>query len=146
MGRKRSFTISELKYEAGQVKRHIINEYKKGRLSKIIKKDVFLLIARRPKINLKSDRTLWEGEVWTYLDDWYSKLENEVEEIKLTINQQGSIDEATDNHKDLADLIEKNRKQRDLISEYRKALHALREENEKLRILVIEKHGFIDLE
>ncbi len=41
--------------------------------------------------------------------------------------------------------MEKNRKQRDLISEYRKALHVLREENEKLRTLVIEKHGSIDL-
>jgi hypothetical protein len=145
MGRKRSFTMSELKYEAGQVKRHIINEYKKGRLSKIVKKDAFLLIANRPKINLKSDRTLWEGEVWTYLDEWYSKLEKEVEEIKISLDQQGNSDETSVNHKDLADLVERNRKQRDLISEYRKALHVLREENEKLRILLIDIHGYIDL-
>ncbi|OCT15976.1 hypothetical protein A8709_10170 [Paenibacillus pectinilyticus] len=137
--------MSELKYEAGQVKRHIINEYKKGRLLKIVKKDVFLLIANRPKINLKSDRTLWEGEVWTYLDEWYLKLEKEVEEIKISLDKQGTSDETSVNHKDLADLMERNRKQRDLISEYRKALHVLREENEKLRILLIEKHGSIDL-
>lgn len=139
MSRKSSFTLPDLKYEAGQVKRHLLNEARTGRVKKLIKKDVFVLVAKRPKVNLNSDRVLWNGEARVYLDSWYEQLTSEFTEI--TNNK--SL--ANNNHElDLNSKV-KEEKLKLIVREYKKALDILRYENEQLRILLIEKHGKIDI-
>ena len=133
------YNLSLLKYEAGQVKRHILNKVRKGELNTITKKECFILISQRPKLGIKTDRTLWEKERKEYLDTWYSKL---IDDIYSILNSSEDIlSNLTENTKD---LHEKINYQNLLIQEYKVLIKQLRIENENLRLKTINKYGNID--
>ncbi|WP_160670497.1 hypothetical protein [Clostridium sp. C8-1-8] len=142
---KKTYTKSDLSEVASQAKREIINKIKKGTLQSITKSNALDLIAR--KLKLKSARTLWYGDSREYLDEWFSKLNNQIDDIlKLNTPQQPSPSPLFQNQdKELSDFEMIIRDKSMLIIEYEKANRILREENEKLRLLVLEKHGKIDL-
>ena len=63
-----------------QVKRTIKTKFSNGTMTKISKTEAFEMISK--KLGLASSRSLWKSsERKSYLDNWFSKLETELEEI-----------------------------------------------------------------
>ena len=93
MGRKPKFTLSELKYEAGQVLRHIKNEVRHGRMGMPDKTTCARLLCNRPKIGAGTYRTLWDSERKEYLDIWYDRVVKEVEILLIDLQANASEDE-----------------------------------------------------
>lgn len=144
MARPKSFKISDLKYEAGQVKRHFLNEARRGRLDKVNKKEIFLFIAARPKINLRSDRMLWQGEAKEYLDKWFNNLETEIKQVILA-DEQAAQDSNQEEGIYTSTILQKELDyQKKIVKALKNALDEALSENERLRTKLIEKHGFID--
>lgn len=139
--RHKQFDISVLKYEAGQVKRHILNRVRKGELSTISKKESFLLISKRKRLRIKTDRPLWEGERKLYLDGWYIALLEDIKKIINGTNDMGDSDSISNTY---TELLNKVKKQNILINEYKNLIKELRLENEGLRIKLIKRNGLID--
>jgi len=140
---RRRYTLGKLKYEAAQAKRQILTRVKRGKLKTLVKQEIYALVATR--VGLKTDRTLWDGEQGTYLDQWYERLQTEVsEQMKLLESDvyspllHGGL---------VARLEELERKydgQRALLNEYKRAQDVLRIENEELRTRLISKYGRVD--
>lgn len=127
------------------MKRKLLNDAKKGRITHISKSVVFELIAARPRIGLKSSRMLWAGPKREYLDSWFVKLEGE---IQLIFDSPSDIDPSVSRSEELSKvnaLLEaKVTHLTDLVATYREALEKLRVENIKLRELTILRFGHID--
>lgn len=142
---KKTYTKTDLSKAASQAKRQIINKFKQGTQIKITKTEAFNIISR--KLKLKSSRTLWLGDTRNYLDEWFSKLEDNIKEyLSDTQNKEQNLSTPSlSDELDVQELISKLNKKSILIKEYEKSIKTLREENENLRLLVIEKHGKIDL-
>jgi hypothetical protein len=149
----RRFSLPDLHYEAAQVKRKILNDVRHGRLRKLNKQEIFGLIASRPRINLKSDRVLWEGEPRIYLDAWYTKVVDEVAHIlgNIKATTGGELAEGTPARSgiSLAEQIQelelKVKEQHALIQSQQRMLDTLRVENEKLRLQLLTRHSKIDV-
>ncbi|MCY9657178.1 hypothetical protein P5G65_31600 [Paenibacillus chondroitinus] len=137
----RKYNRSDLTREAAQVKRHVINEFRRGRKTKLVKNEVFELVAS--KLGLKSNRMLWQGEAFDYLNDWFSKLENSISELNQVPHVDSDVDEntSTDEMKNIKNLL---KSKNILIQEYQNALREVRRENEDLRKKLIEKYGNVD--
>ncbi|NRF94843.1 hypothetical protein HQN89_28540 [Paenibacillus frigoriresistens] len=145
MGRTSSFTNSDLAWECSQVKRKLLNDAKKGRVSRLSKSAVFDLIAARPRIGLKSSRMLWTGTHSEYLEGWFSKLEEEIQFIfESPSDENPSLTRPEELAKDNALLEAKVTHLTQLVATYREALDKLRLENVKYRELTIQRFGHID--
>lgn len=137
---KKSYSQATLTYVASQIKRQLINRVKKDPANKFTKTEVFELIAR--KLDLKSARTLWLGNSRLYLDEWYFKLEQQIQELldETPTKHHSPTIETTD-----INQLQSQLKMKDtLIREYEKVIAVLRQENEYLRLRVIDKHGKIN--
>lgn len=141
---RRRYTLRKLKYEAAQIKRHILTCIRRGKFKTLVKQDVYALIATR--LGLKTDRTLWYGEQGAYLNEWYKRLHNEVTQ-QLALIQSGafSISPQGNLGTTLEELKRNYERQSALLNEYKKALDVLRIENEELRTRLINKYGPVDL-
>lgn len=144
MARPTSFSGQDLAWECSQVKRKLLNDTRKGRMSSISKSNVFEMIALRPKIGLKSARMLWGGKHRDYLDSWYSKLEEEFHQILKLSTGKDEMPTSESLIVDNAGLQEKVNHLAHLVATYRQALDILRSENAKFRDLVINRFGRID--
>ncbi|NQX58582.1 hypothetical protein [Paenibacillus qinlingensis] len=145
MARTSSFSNSDLTWECSQVKRKLLNDAKKGRITRVSKSVVFELIAARPRIGLKSSRMLWAGPQREYLESWFVKLEGE---LQLIFDSHSDADPSQTRSEELSKnyaLLEaKVTHLTDLVATYRDALEKLRIENAKLRELTILRFGHID--
>lgn len=145
MARTSSFSKSDLSWECSQVKRKLLNDAKKGRLTRLSKSTVFDLIALRPRIGLKSSRMLWAGTYREYLERWYSKLEEEFQSVLNNPSEENpSITRPEELAKDYALLEAKVVHLTQLVNTYREALDKLRIENVKYRELISQRFGHID--
>lgn len=142
---RKTYTKIDLSRVSSQVKRQIVNKVKKGTIIKITKTEALDKIAKALK--LSSSRTLWIGDTRDYLDQWFVKLEDEIQEVLSYKNRPEDEHPApvSNAYDDINTLIGRLDKKNTLINEYAEVIKVLREENEKLRLLIIEKHGKIDL-
>ncbi|AIW40112.1 hypothetical protein ACYCS5_27805 [Paenibacillus sp. SEL3] len=146
MARPVSFSSSDLAWECAQVKRKLLNDVKKGRLSRLSKSDVYDMIAKRPRIRLKSSRMLWTGSYKEYLEKWFTKLNEEIQLI-LDSASEGeptitSPEIVAQEHRELQAKVTHLTQ---LISTYKDALDELRIENGQYRELISQRFGDIDL-
>ncbi|MEK5259982.1 hypothetical protein MHH57_12650 [Paenibacillus sp. FSL H7-0442] len=146
MARPVSFSSSDLAWECAQVKRKLLNDVKKGRLSRLSKSDVYDMIAKRPRIRLKSSRMLWTGSYKEYLEKWFTKLN---EEIQLILDSASKGEPTITSPEIVAqehrELQAKVTHLTQLISTYKDALDELRIENGQYRELISQRFGDIDL-
>ncbi|WP_289142753.1 hypothetical protein [uncultured Brevibacillus sp.] len=145
MARSSTFDKRDLAWECSQVKRKILNDALKGRLISLSKSNVFEMIAQRPRIGLKSALMLWAGPHRDYLDEWFAKVNDEVN----TILQSNSCENITmDNPEELAkqhqELLARVAHLTQLVTTYKKAIDLLREENTRYRLIVSQRFGKID--
>lgn len=150
MGRKVKFTDSELKYEAGQVLRHIKNEVRNGRMGMPNKTTCFKLLSMRSKIGIGTYRTLWAGKRKEYLDIWYTRVVNEVEQILIEINNKSFKDESTEYNSiqlsiESKQLREHIKRLNQVIREKDKRIEALTIENQTLRTKNLKMFSQLDL-
>lgn len=134
-------------------KRKLLNDVKKGRLSRLSKSDVYDMIAKRPRIRLKSSRIrlkssrmLWTGSYKEYLEKWFTKLNEEIQLI-LDSASEGeptitSPEIVAQEHRELQAKVTHLTQ---LISTYKDALDELRIENGQYRELISQRFGDIDL-
>lgn len=127
-------------------KRKLLNDVKKGRLSRLSKSDVYDMIAKRPRIRLKSSRMLWTGSYKEYLEKWFTKLNEEIQLI-LDSASEGeptitSPEIVAQEHRELQAKVTHLTQ---LISTYKDALDELRIENGQYRELISQRFGDIDL-
>jgi hypothetical protein len=146
LARPVSFSSSDLAWECAQVKRKLLNDVKKGRLSRLSKSDVYDMIAKRPRIRLKSSRMLWTGSYKEYLEKWFTKLNEEIQLI-LDSASEGeptitSPEIVAQEHRELQAKVTHLTQ---LISTYKDALDELRIENGQYRELISQRFGDIDL-
>jgi hypothetical protein len=146
LARPVSFSSSDLAWECAQVKRKLLNDVKKGRLSRLSKSDVYDMIAKRPRIRLKSSRMLWTGSYKEYLGKWFTKLNEEIQLI-LDSASEGeptitSPEIVAQEHRELQAKVTHLTQ---LISTYKDALDELRIENGQYRELISQRFGDIDL-
>jgi FMN phosphatase YigB (HAD superfamily) len=143
---KKTYTQSQLSLVASQVKRQILNKVKKDNSIKFTKTEAFDMISK--KLRLSSSRTLWIGDTSIYLNEWYIKLSTEISLI-MENNQTHTknIDSEHPSKNAEQDLMEIDNVNalKELLKNYEEIIKVLREENEMLRVLAIEKHGKIDL-
>lgn len=144
MARPPSFTGQDLAWECSQVKRKLLNDARKGRMSSLSKSNVFEMIAFRPKIGLKSARMLWGGKHRDYLDAWYNKLDEEIRQILKIDTDKKEIPASETHIQDYGGLQEKVSHLNQLVATYKQAIDSLRLENAKLRELAINRFGRID--
>jgi hypothetical protein len=146
LARPVSFSSSDLAWECAQVKRKLLNDVKKGRLSRLSKSDVYDMIAKRPRIRLKSSRMLWTGSYKEYLEKWFTKLN---EEIQLILDSASKGEPTITSPEIVAqehrELQAKVTHLTQLISTYKDALDELRIENGQYRELISQRFGDIDL-
>lgn len=139
MGRKPLFSMAALTRESAQVKRHILNEIRRGRLLKIDKTYALTLIARR--LQLSDRRSLYDnGKRQDYLEHWYDKLLEDAKPLFLHRHLQDEPHaylQSTIEGSDLVREVERLRAHcamlNQALSEYRKAVEMLRYENQALR-------------
>ena len=125
-----------------QVKRTIKTKFSNGTITKISKTEAFDMVSKR--LGLASSRTLWRNsERKSYLDNWFSKLETELEEI-IDNNNIVTISSTTEKIDDIDTLINKYNEALNLIKTYEAAIKVLREENDTLRMGVVPRYGKID--
>lgn len=145
MARTSSFDKRDLAWECSQVKRKLLNDALKGRLISLSKSNVFEMIAQRPRIGLKSARMLWAGPHRDYLDEWFAKVNAEVNSILYSNSGEDtamiSPEELAKEHQE---LLAKVAYLTHLVNKYKKAMDLLREENTKYRIIVSQRFGKID--
>lgn len=144
MARPPSFSGQDLAWECSQVKRKLLNDFRKGRMTSLSKSNIYEMIAFRPKIGLKSARMLWVGKHREYLDAWYGKLEEEIHEILKFDVEKKEIPTSENLVQEYAGLQEKVSHLTQLVATYKNALDSLRVENAKFRELVINRFGRID--
>lgn len=145
MARPSSFGKSDLARECSQVKRKLLNDVRKGRLTSLSKSNVFDMIAQRPRIGLKSSRMLWSGIHRDYLETWFVKLSEEVETILSSPSgEENAITSPVELAKEYSELQAKVVHLTQLVSTYKEALDRLREENIKYRGLVSLRFGDIN--
>ena len=133
-----------------QVKRTIKTKFSNGTITKISKTEAFDMVSKR--LGLASSRTLWRNsERKSYLDNWFSKLETELEEIidnnnytNKSNNNIVTISSTTEKIDDIDTLINKYNEALNLIKTYEAAIKVLREENDTLRMGVVPRYGKID--
>ena len=133
-----------------QVKRTIKTKFSNGTITKISKTEAFDMVSKR--LGLASSRTLWRNsERKSYLDNWFSKLETELEEIidnnnytNKSNNNIVTISSTTEKIDDIDTLINKYNEALNLIQTYEAAIKVLREENDTLRMGVVPRYGKID--
>ena len=133
-----------------QVKRTIKTKFSNGTMTKISKIEAFEMISK--KLGLASSRSLWKSsERKSYLDNWFSKLETELEEIidnnnytNKSNNNIVTISSTTEKIDDIDTLINKYNEALNLIKTYEAAIKVLREENDTLRMGVVPRYGKID--
>ncbi|MEC0090880.1 hypothetical protein [Paenibacillus macquariensis] len=127
------------------MKRKLLNDAKKGRISRLSKSTVFDLLAARPRIGLKSSRMLWAGSHRDYLEGWFAKLEDEIQIIFDTFSAENQfLTRPEELVKDNSLLEAKVAHLTQLVVTYREAIDKLRLENVKYRELTIQRFGHID--
>lgn len=142
---QKSYSKSELSKVASQAKRQIINKIRKGTFIKITKTEAYDIVARMLK--LKSSRTLWIGETNDYLSGWFTKLENEIQDLLNNTKTDNIplINSGFSNDIDIDKIAIQLNEKNLLIGALEESNKILRKENEELRLLIIEKHGKIDI-
>lgn len=145
MVRTPSFTRSDLAWECSQIKRKLLNDARKGRINRLSKSSVFDLIAARPRIDLKSSRMLWAGSHREYLDSWFAKLEEDINDIVNTpSDSEPSLTRTEDLARDNTVYQAKIAHLTQLVNTYKEAMDELRLENTKYRELITQRFGHID--
>ena len=144
MPRTPSFRRADLTWECAQLKRKILNDVRKGRLTTLSKTTVFTWVAQRPRIGLKSARVLWSGLHRDYLEVWYHALEQEVNSILADQKQAGDRGPTTPISEDGQQMARKIAHLNQLVREYKTAVDQLRKENTQLRMIITHRFGVID--
>ncbi|MFJ8115198.1 hypothetical protein EXW28_07710 [Bacillus mycoides] len=137
------YTKEALYKATGIVKRTLINQFRKGIRSKITKTETFNMIY--PKVNLSSRRALWNSPYIDYLNEWYSKLQNELNQLKEgdTYVLRDSLYNKVGTTEDLIAILTQKERYITLLEERIKNLSS---ENEDLRAAYNGKYTTIDLE
>lgn len=140
----RRYTSHKLKYEAAQVKRHLLNEVRRGRLTDLYKKDAYCLLARR--LGLRSSRTLFDGSTKEYLDEWYQRVVADARGLQQSKGMPlDQLREISEFKKRIGALDQEVQRQVQINREYKRALDTVRVENEDLRARLLPKRGPIQV-
>lgn len=151
MGRRHKFSISELKIEAAQVKRHILNEIRRGRMTTAPNITVCIALLGARSLIKGAESTLWKGERKSYIDGWHSKLTLDANKLLDSVKTNGNTKETTpetliDSDKDqsIPDMEQENVRLRAENGILRRQVLILQRELQSERIRHIPKYEPID--
>lgn len=142
---KSRFTMSDLSLQAAQVKRTIINRAEKGIYldKKLSKTDVLKRLAK--SLKLLSHRSLYDGgERERYINNWFSKLLKDIEDINNRLNNIGDDDVEIEKYKSVEELLMLLEQERKIRKAYEVRIQNLMEENENLRVASLNQFKKID--
>jgi len=141
---KKKYTMSDLSFQAAQVKRTIISKARKGYYKNTLpqKTDVLKMISARLKIT--SYRSFYDNSVREeYLIEWFDKLIKQVlviNENMTTVDTVGNVSK----NQSVEQLILELKNEKRLRKAYELRIERLMEENEELRVNRINMFSKID--
>ena len=144
MSARDKYSKESLYSVTGTLKRTILNQVRKEQRFTISKQEVFDLLA--PKLGLSSSRSLWKSKHKDYLDNWYQKLEDEIEHLVPEENTKEISKIKIETNEEINKIIEESIRKDKLISQLEMKIKILHTENEKLRLLHNGRYAKIDLE
>lgn len=135
------YTKDDLYKNTGNVKRSIINDFRKGKRTKITKTEVLDMIY--PRLGLGGRKALYKSPNMDYINEWYAKLQNEIE---VLIIQSVSFEEVSLKEDSIEDISKTLAQKEKYIFLLEKRIEELSKENEELREAYNGKYNKIDLE
>jgi cupin superfamily acireductone dioxygenase involved in methionine salvage len=142
---KPKFSKSDLSLQAAQVKRTIISRAEKGiYLDKSVSKtETLKMIAKNLK--LSSHRSLYDnGEREQYINNWFQKLETEIDEINNNLNNFSESNVNQEKYKSVGELLNLLEEERKIRRAYEQRIQNLMQENESLRVANLNRFKKID--